>query len=86
MSIPIGSGNPVTVAAVSNGTVGDVAADASGIYWASSATNLIMSAPLEGGTVVTRAAGQGTPAYVLTDSTAIYWLNVGSGMVMKLAK
>jgi hypothetical protein len=63
--------------------VGDIAVDATSVYWA--ASNVILRAPIGGGAAVTLATSVNPVAHIAVDAAAVYWTDIG-GALLKVAK
>ena len=72
----------VTLAtAIGGGIAGDIAVDATSVYWSNPVDSTIMKVSSGGGTPTTLASGQSI-GHIAVDSTSVYWLN--GGAVMKV--
>jgi hypothetical protein len=72
-----------------------IAADADRLYWANAGfctgqpqkcSGLVLTVPLEGGSIQTLAEAQGAPESFAVDSTNVYWTDLQTGTLMALAK
>ncbi len=90
---PPASGPPAMIVA-GRGNIGDIASDATSLYWTDTGPNLYSSdgsvarSALDGSDVTVLASGQNEPLDLTVDSTSIYWTNFAggasrSGSVMK---
>jgi hypothetical protein len=98
MKMPARGGAPTVLAA--NQDVSALAADASGVYWTTSATTLppaaadgaLLRVPLLGGSPVTLVDGLTLSFGIALDETSVYWTDIGpllqtfAGVVTKVNK
>jgi hypothetical protein len=97
MMAPVGGGMPTQVGVFTVGPDGQsgspivsiaAAADATSLYWTSSAyganggptgftTGAVMKMPLAGGAPITLASSQSNPGSIAVDGTNVYWTNAG---------
>jgi Putative metal-binding motif len=78
MKLPIGGGNPITLASEQD-TWGRLAVDATSVYWTTYAlygdhSGAVMKVPIDGGNPTTLASGQIDPSGVAVDATNVYWV------------
>ena len=87
--VPIGGGEPITIATAGISNPGGIVIDATTLYWAN-AQSTIQKIPLAGGSVTTLAAGQESVQTLAIDAGYIYWTNTGltylAGSVNRVAK
>jgi hypothetical protein len=89
MTVPLTGGTPATLAprqldyAYEGGFRGDMAVDATSVYW--NTLTEVLKVPLAGGTPVVIGAVQDDMTGMVIDSTHVYWIGnqVGHGVVMK---
>jgi hypothetical protein len=74
MSVPIGGGAVVTLAAGQTGAE-SVAVGPAGVYWTTSSA--VVGAPLAGGTPTTLATTQTQPWSIAVAGTSVYWFDTG---------
>jgi hypothetical protein len=93
MSMPIGGGNPSTLAS-SSFSPWEIAVDTASIYWTTnSVSGSVMKCAIGrcAATLTTIASPQNSPFKLALDATSVYWINVGqtnvphSGAVMRCA-
>jgi hypothetical protein len=76
-SAPLGGGTPTTLY-TGTGCTGDIAVDATYVYWTDFQADTVLKLPIAGGPVSTIASGQAGPWAIAVDATAVYWSNEGT--------
>jgi hypothetical protein len=97
LKIPVGGGTPITLASGQFCSGGQVAVDATAVYWVNGGLQAngytdgaVMALPLAGGTPIAVAAMQNTNGGLAIDATSVYWTIGGTadgdGAVLKAPK
>ena len=97
LKVPVGGGTPITLASGQFCSGGQVAVDATAVYWVNGGLQAngytdgaVMALPLAGGTPIAVAAMQNTNGGLAIDATSVYWTIGGTadgdGAVLKAPK
>jgi hypothetical protein len=97
LKVPVGGGTPITLASGQFCSGGQVAVDATAVYWMNGGLQAngytdgsVMALPLAGGTPIAVAAMQKTNSGLAIDATSVYWTIGGTadgdGAVLKAPK
>jgi hypothetical protein len=89
MKVPIhagGTAKQIAPATTSGGidNIRGLAVDAESVYWVEFTGDVVMKAPIAGGSPTTLASGQAGPVAMALDASNVYWSNLQDSTIMKV--